>query len=528
MKEKELFDAITEVDDELIEEARTTRLVKQSKSWMRWTAIAASIALLIMVGGSALLRMGAFFPGGSSGGGSGHEEGSVFMSYAGPVFPLTSSETVGNLSVKRRTDFDFSPYAPKAETYTPVNGDAKTYIRYDSQVIVTDGYDLENTTDHDMTITAIYPFSGSLQDQEEIAPVVTVDGLRIRTKLDAGPYTGNFKGTYSVDGHEAGGTYNLAYIESWDGYRELLSDGTYMENAFNEFAQLNQKVTVYEFSESRADHEKATNPTLNIEFNMDYNETKIFTYGFNGGSMDPDNNNCARHFSVPQAFNPDYGMHRYLIVMGEDIGDYTIQGYKNGGCYKGEELEDVTVTVDRYETTLDEALWVAMKQYDQFYAGDKAEVLAEAISDEMIYGLATELLLNYGILSEESKARYDMGNLEDIFSEVRSMNRVFYLSFDCIIPARESAAVIMSMVKENSFDYHGSGSDNLDVDGYDLVTKLGSNLTFTEQTASIQDHGFIEIVRQNFGFDLGNGIKSVTLDPTIEHYYMEIKLRNEE
>ena len=42
-----------------------------------------------------------------------------------------------------------------------------------------------------------------------------------------------------------------------------------------------------------------------------------------------------------------------------------------------------------------------------------------------------------------------------------------------------------------------------------LVTALGSNLTFTKQSAAIKGYGEIEIVRQNFGFDLERGITQV-------------------
>ena len=55
------------------------------------------------------------------------------------------------------------------------------------------------------------------------------------------------------------------------------------------------------------------------------------------------------------------------------------------------------------------------------------------------------------------------------------------------------------------------------------MSKLGSNLACTEQTATLEDRGLIEIVRQNFGFDLENGVNTVTLDPEQEHYYLEVK-----
>ena len=56
-----------------------------------------------------------------------------------------------------------------------------------------------------------------------------------------------------------------------------------------------------------------------------------------------------------------------------------------------------------------------------------------------------------------------------------------------------------------------------------LVTALGSNLTFTKQSAAIEGYGEIEIVRQNFGFDLETGVNTVALDPDTQHYYLEVK-----
>lgn len=47
MKEKKIFDAITDVRDEYIEEARTTKLRRQSANWKKWTAIAACAFMVI-------------------------------------------------------------------------------------------------------------------------------------------------------------------------------------------------------------------------------------------------------------------------------------------------------------------------------------------------------------------------------------------------------------------------------------------------------------------------------------------------
>lgn len=79
------------------------------------------------------------------------------------------------------------------------------------------------------------------------------------------------------------------------------------------------------------------------------------------------------------------------------------------------------------------------------------------------------------------------------------------------------------MCKNGSYDEYCAHTKNQGIYGYDLATGLGSNLTCTGQRAAIEDRGLIEIVRQNFGFDLQNGVKTVDLDPAQEHYYLEVR-----
>ena len=80
-----------------------------------------------------------------------------------------------------------------------------------------------------------------------------------------------------------------------------------------------------------------------------------------------------------------------------------------------------------------------------------------------------------------------------------------------------------SLWKEPSYDYGCSGSENVDLQGYDLVTTLGSPLDFTAQTTALVNTGTIEIVRQNCGFDLETGVTEVSLDPAEPRYYLEIR-----
>ena len=91
------------------------------------------------------------------------------------------------------------------------------------------------------------------------------------------------------------------------------------------------------------------------------------------------------------------------------------------------------------------------------------------------------------------------------------------------VPVGSEVNITFTLWKEPSFDYGCSGSENVGLQGYDFVTRLGSTLDFTSQTASLTNADSIEVTSQNFGFDLENDVTEVTLDLAQEHYYLEIR-----
>ena len=98
--------------------------------------------------------------------------------------------------------------------------------------------------------------------------------------------------------------------------------------------------------------------------------------------------------------------------------------------------------------------------------------------------------------------------------------RVFYLTCSVTIPANGQTQVRLAMHREAHQDHTGSGKGRY---GYDLLPTLDSSLTFTEQTASIENWDNIRIIGQNFGFDLKKGVTQVTLDPSEPYYWMDIR-----
>ena len=206
-----------------------------------------------------------------------------------------------------------------------------------------------------------------------------------------------------------------------------------------------------------------------------------------------------------------------LILLGADLQNMTTACYNTGGWEKAVEVEG-GIKVERLETTLDAALRESAREMyeDEWQFGEAIDC-----DFEMYYGLLCDYLCTYGLLSDDVKMRYDRGWLESLDFEI--VSRVFYLSQGYTIPAGETIEVSLSQKKEASFDYHCVETENKGVSGYDMVTQLASNLIFTGQSAKLEDHGQIEIIRQNFGFDLEQDIRDVELDMECEHYYLEVK-----
>ena len=518
MTNEMLYDAITDVSDELIEEAAGRGLRKQGR-WRRYAAIAAVFALIIGGFGVVTGRLPLFGASSGGNGNAGGEDGYSYMNYIGPVLPLTAADGAAGITAERSVDYDFSPYEAKM-AYYEFNGETKSYESWKSECIVTDAYTLQNETDEERTLTLLYPAVLSFSDPIDRLPTIRVDGKARETTLYAAPYSGGFADAWG--GNHPNARLNLNEISDWQGYVNLLEDGSYQAAAFAPYPVLDVPVTVYKVDDYVVAPTDAANPSLQISFHVDYGRTTVMTYGSNGGQNDAKTGYCARVVGGLSS----QGLYRpgpmYIILYGDDIEGYTLQGYANMGGNAGEEI-DVSATVTRYETTMEEILRMIVDerfaQESSVEYGSGEETVASVISHDMLRGAAADLLVRYGVFSEIPAERYDTGMLEDVF-EAYSMQRVMYAAFDVTIPAHGSVSVTATMHKDNSCDFIGKKKN---VDGYDLATRLGSTLAFTGQRASVSNTEEIRIVENNFGFDLDAGITQVTLDMQVEHYWMQVE-----
>ena len=521
MNSEKRYDVLTGIREEFIVEAKDCKLGKSRSRIARWSTIAAALILIIGISGYVLIGTGVLpitggTPGTSSRGAGRQEDSTVFMSYAGPVFPLSILGDGAGLTAERNVYFDFSGFGTQRQFHSRLR-------MYHNDISVTDSYTLANDTAEDKILKVIYPFQSSFSELYQLRPVLAADGNPIETGLMAGPYSGGFTGTGSGDDYLA---LNLKLINSWQGYTELLSDGGYLRRTLEAARVLDQTVTVYEFSNAWANHDAAVNPTLAASFDIDFERTTLLSYGFHGASWDREKGFMRQSFSVPREGYPRHGRSFYLIAVGDDISNLSIQGFINGGCYDGDEMEEVSADLTRYEAVLGDLIDRLLDDFvldlSGYYVGDPQSAI-EDIDLALMYRAVVEHLCDYGVLSENTAQRYDAGWLEEIFSETHVIQRVFYLTAEVLVPAFGSVELRAEMIKNGSYDFYGASSENLGVSGYEMVTRLGSDLAFTGMTASITGAQWVDIVRQNFGFDPDNGISTVTLDVRMPRYYIEVR-----
>lgn len=390
------------------------------------------------------------------------------------------------------------------------------YFSWSDDILVTDSYTLTNHSGEDRTVRVLYPFAGSLQTLDELRPTLTLDGAELEPlALHAGKYTGSFTGAWGSS--EADASLNLDSAD-WESYRAALSGSDYPESALSGWPDLSGvAVTVYKFADPVA-LEEGENPSIRAKFSLDYGKTAVLSYGFSSGRYDREAGTMERGYTVPKEGWAGYGAPCYLIVIGEDVTDFSVAGYGSGGP-DAEDAIDFDVTVTRYETDLDSVLreitgtYMFTEWYERLAAG--------AENYELWYGAFCDCLTAYGPLSGSGVERYATGSLEDL--DFDWMERVFYLEAEITIPAGGSVELTAAMRRPASYDYTCAHTDKQGLRGYDLATDLGSVLTCTEQTAVLEDRGRIEIVEQNFGFDPEAGVRAVTLDPAQEHYYLLVR-----
>ena len=112
--------------------------------------------------------------------------------------------------------------------------------------------------------------------------------------------------------------------------------------------------------------------------------------------------------------------------------------------------------------------------------------------------------------------------IESLFHKVVTEPRMMYLVFPVVLESGQSVTVEATYIQEPSLDISGPKHYR---EGYELATKLGSDLHFANLSSSLSNTALIELGKQNFGFDLEKGITEVILDLQVDRYYLEVKIK---
>ena len=413
-----------------------------------------------------------------------------FMSNAGPVFPLTLAQAEPALFADRELLLDCAPYAEENT----------------AAITVTDRYTIRNDSGEDCTVTALYPFVSSLSDLNLLQPVLTADGVAVKSTLYPGAFPGWF-GPASAEPELAEERWNIRHAESWTEYQTLLT-GSYQADALAPKTLPEQTIYVYSFTASGETTANAA--TLAITVDADPEKTTILTYGINGYGQDEATGQPQYSY-----FTNEHRQSLHLLaVLGQDLTGCAMQGYTDGSCEQGKELDTLEGTVTRTELPLAELLrQIAAAQLGADVSADEVKRLAAA---------AAELLTQYGICSATPAERYSEGRLDDLLQDAETVQRVCYAAAEITIPAGGTVCVEAVFRKPHSFDFFGFYNEL--VDGYGIMT-TGSALTLQNQTARLDTHGLVAIYGQNFEFD-GQG-NAGPLSAQTEYYYLNLTAGSE-
>ena len=413
-----------------------------------------------------------------------------FMSNAGPVFPLTLAQAEPALFADRELLLDCAPYAEENT----------------AAITVTDRYTIRNDSGEDCTVTALYPFVSSLSDLNLLQPVLTADGVAVKSTLYPGAFPGWF-GPASPEPENVEERWNIRHAESWTEYQTLLT-GSYQADALAPKTLPEQTIYVYSFTASGETTANAA--TLAITVDADPEKTTILTYGINGYGQDEATGRPQYSY-----FTNEHRQSLHLLaVLGQDLTGCAMQGYTDGSCEQGKELDTLEGTVTRTELPLAELLrQIAAAQLGADASADEVKRLAAA---------AAELLTQYGVCSATPAERYSEGRLDDLLQDAETVQRVCYAAAEITIPAGGTVCVEAVFRKPHSFDFFGFYNEL--VDGYGIMT-TGSALTLQNQTARLDTHGLVTIYGQNFEFD-GQG-NAVPLSAQTEYYYLNLTAGSE-
>ena len=439
MNREDIYNSITDLPDEMVEQAKSYHFRKIP--WKQITALAAALALCIGLG--AMARFDWNF------GWSRKEEAPAETpakipaetpaeavsgpeSYAGPMLPLTVWG--GELTADRTITIDLT----------------ETML-----ADITDQYVLTNETDAEQAVTLLYPTVGSFTSPAGILPTLTVDGEPVVTELNAGDYVGGFRNTDGTVAQTPDEMWNLFHGQYAEDYSQRLTDEAYLQNTLAEYALPDDLVVVYSI-------DLPEDAAQEVEFTCTVPDgVFVIPLGCRMGGAEGQQHSYTfmkRHSSIAE-----------LLVLGGDIADPALDG----------------VTYTRTETTLGDRLLQAAS-YPLGYQPDY-ETVADHASAELIARCTARWIKAYGPFWETPAIRYRMGLETGLLDEPRTATRLFFTTAEVTVPAHGNVTVEARLKKEASFNYGQPGEE------YELWLQDTIGLTLNSQLLNLEGTDGLDI-----------------------------------
>ena len=435
-----LYHAITDIREDYLEDALPVDRRQRRRSYLRAGAATAACICLLLAGILGFARWAGRGQNSGTGSSGGYVAGAAYQSYAGPVLPLTSAEAQEGLSLTRALELDMEDFYAK-----------------DSCRAV-DTYVLRNNGSSAVTATLLYPFADTLRSAPERIPTLTADTGAVTPELVIGP---------SIPEGQADWTEYLALMQ---GETFALPDPTEL---------LERPVTVYELRDFWAEETaRAANPTLSLEYTVEWEKSAVFSWGFNGGRNDPSTGYCLRSRSVPRPGEAGERQSAYLIVLGEDIRP-ELRAYTDGGC--STPMEGAGAAVLRYGSTLGDMLAAFCEEMRSW---EPEATLGDRFTYRELAAAAVSFALERGWWDPEDFSTLRFWALEDVLNLCCSLRRILLLRFTVTVPPGESVTVTAVSVKEGSYNYVTTGFGKTPR-GFDALSARAGKLTPDSETVTL-------------------------------------------
>lgn len=432
----------------------------------------------------------------------------VYEDYQGPNLPLSAVSDTEGIVAERNMECDYSNY-----DYSN-NSTRKVKIH--------DQYVLTNTTSKDIVLDTVYGFAGDYGIELAIVPKMMVNEKEVSTNLVVGRSTSRYMD--KLEKEEGNHNTDAYTLHNRECFEMLLEDGVYQREAIEAAVNVPafpEKVKVYKFEDVgyAGNSDKISSPCAEIAFEFDPEKTEVYCYGMN--SCDEVDGVTSLGFDVPEKKDTDFGKDVYLIAVGDELAIRDVKCYATNSKKEAHLTDEYTVEFDEYESTLD-------KVFEEIVSQNKEEHRPLAGSKTTLYDkLTAEQVLIAGkqYVSDMRELDYNgekVLRLENYLFEFYGDFRVFYQMAKVTVPANDSVVVTLEYEK-----YTGIKKiDGKDYDGLEIMTTLGSNLDFSNQTLKVVGVDDLDISQHTTGEELEKGQHEVELDGTFFEIYLEVPKRN--